>query len=364
MPRGSAFLSWVFSICALGSSACASVSPALVPGQVPAGQGGLFGRVAIVSKGNAAPICSVVFSDEDGERKGAASLKESDWVFITLKPGPTYISTFVCAIGTSIAQYETRALKFDVPGGDRLVYFGHVDVDMDSDRSGVAFVLGGLAGLAVDALEASAENPQHEVQNKFEVAVIEYRKRYGQQAGALKPEVSIAGNHLASASARPRAGAAGFALGKDVAAAEARCTGANLTWQKLDDRRFSCSGAPIDLGLPVTVQLTRCAGVLCEVAVNGSSDGAAWSALVERFTKLSKRLDGDHGEQPQRGSLSLDDCADGIESCFAAGRARTSAMWWWPDRTSVSLVLDGGPPGSLPSLSLVYGSAALREGKP
>ncbi len=157
--------------------------------------------------------------------------------------------------------------------------------------------------------------------------------------------------------------AAGFALGKDVAAAEASCAAASLAWQKLDERHFSCSGAPVDLGTPVTVTLTACAGAICEVAVHGSSKGATWSALLAQFTTFSGQLEASYGDDNERASEALGDCTEEPGRCFAAGRARSSVTWTWADKYSVSVVLDGGPLGGAPSLSIVSATAALVDAK-
>jgi hypothetical protein len=80
-----------------------------------------------------------------------------------------------------------------------------------------------------------------------------------------------------NATGQPPTTVAGFALGGNVSAAEARCTGAGLAWERLNKRQFSCSGAPVDVGAPATVRLTACEGLVCKVAVNANADGAGWS---------------------------------------------------------------------------------------
>jgi hypothetical protein len=159
----------------------------------------------------------------------------------------------------------------------------------------------------------------------------------------------------------PPVTAAGFELGKAVALAEERCTGAGHTWQALEDGELSCSSAPVDLGVPVTVKLAACAGVVCNVVVN-ASDGAPWSALVPRFGQLSQLLEKEVGASHQRETKAINGCADSMSDCFAAGRVRTSVTWRWPNKEVVSLVLDGGPPGGAPVLGVFYGTAALAPG--
>jgi hypothetical protein len=146
---------------------------------------------------------------------------------------------------------------------------------------------------------------------------------------------------------------AGFSLSKDIAAAEASCTAAGLAWEKLDGGRFSCSRTPVDLGVPMSVQVTECKGTVLEVAVDAGSDGAEWRILTQRFVKLSKLLAETYGVPHQRDTAPLDDCTQEIDKCFSRGRARTSSIWIWPDGQSFRLVLDGGPAGGKPALTIV-----------
>src|SRR5258706_923040 len=140
MPRGGVVqgrrVFWFSTICAIISSACMATTPnhSLTPGHIAAGEGGLFGHVEVYNRAeDVTENCSVVFSDERGDEKRVVSLKESEWVFITMKAGPIYISRFGCllkgGIANHAAQYETRRLRFDVTGGDRIAYFGHVTVN-------------------------------------------------------------------------------------------------------------------------------------------------------------------------------------------------------------------------------------------
>ena len=180
-------------------------------------------------------------------------------------------------------------------------------------------------------------------------------------AAASPPAPATESPPVLAAGSSPES-AAGFALGSDAAAAEARCTGASFVWQKVNDRQFSCSGAPADVGVPATVTLTTCSGLVCKVSVNGSADGAAWGALVDRFGALSALLEGNHGNQVERETKPLKDCTEEVSACFAAGRVRKSTTWRWSDKHSVSLVLWGGPVGGPPELRIYYYTAAYTKG--
>lgn len=159
----------------------------------------------------------------------------------------------------------------------------------------------------------------------------------------------------------PPVTAAGFELGKDVALAEERCTGAGHTWEALENGEFSCSSAPVDLGVPVTVKLAACAGVVCKVVVNASADRAPWSALLPRFRQLSELLKKEIGVTHRRETKAINGCTDKMSDCFAAGNVRTSVTWRWPNKEVVSLILDGGLPGGAPVLGVFYGTAALAQ---
>jgi hypothetical protein len=153
--------------------------------------------------------------------------------------------------------------------------------------------------------------------------------------------------------ASPATGA-GFALGQPPAAAEARCTGAGMVWEKVEGGAFSCNGTPDGLGVPAVVKLTACGDTVCEVAVDAGADGAPWATLLARFGTLARRLVEQHGDKHQRETRALDGCVLGSTSCADSGRVRKSEIWRWADKRRVSLVLDGGRPGGAPSLRIIY----------
>jgi hypothetical protein len=395
------------ALAALGTSGCALPAVNLSPREVSADEAAIFGRIEVVNDGErVTERCKVVFTDEDKRDKTPRmKLDESGWVFATVRPGPTYLSSVLCGIPNTqyySGDYLTRRLAFQAPGHGRAAYFGHVRIDVHAiavDR-GAMFLAGMARGLTPGseyfppqsaagvtqsvpekarpekrrddrAWEASLRGDGDygsEVQNRFGEAVDEYRRLYGGDAQALKPEISIVGESpgavgVLAEAAYPTA-ALGFALGQAPEAAEARCTGAGLAWQKVDGGGFSCGGAVVDLGVPVTLKLTACAGMICEVVADAGADGAAWSTLLKRFGKLTGRLAREHGAKHQRETRALAGCTLGTKDCASAGRVLKSETWRWPDKQRVSVELDGGPPDGAPSLRVLYRTSAFFEAMP
>jgi hypothetical protein len=373
----------------------------------------VVGHITVLNDG--APVtamCDVIFTDGDKHEKGSVPIVWNGWIFADVKTGPTYLSTVTCRLEgamTGVATYKASDLQFDVLGDGKITYFGHVRIDLNHKPSGggavaegaseaarregdraiqnaishggspTAAALGAGAGAIAGAVlvefgtnlvehfRERGENAEGEVHSRLKEARNAYELRYGRPAGGLKIQISLAGGGP-PATADPPTNAAGFELGKGAGAAEAQCTGAGLVWQKLDEERFSCSGAPRDLGAPMTATLTTCAGAICEVTLNASADAADWGTLAERFSRLSRNLEWLHGYERQRTVTPLDDCADEPKRCFDAGRARRSATWRWNwdsyDKQSVSLVVDGGPRDGSPSLRVVYRTAPAIKRKP
>ena len=376
MTRNEFYMSVATVICALGASACAESALSLRPAMVERTQGAAFGRVTgFKDQEDVTDHCRVVFTGADKVTKKYLALDKTGWIFTGMEPGTTYLSRVSCGF----RRLDMKELRFDVPGAGKIAYFGHIRVVFPVATSGpsgteasigAAFFFGGVIGSAI--LAGSRENllkapdPWYHVRDGYDEALTEYRARYGAEASALQPVVSIVPGAPAKLKPAP-ATLAGFSVGKDIVTSEASCTGAGLVWQKLDDGQFSCSKALVDLGVPATVKLTTCAQTVSRITVDASSDHAAWSALTARLVKLSRFFAKSYGDSHSRDTNSLDDCNEEIRSCFAKGRARTSEIWRWREDQSLTLVLDGGPPGSGPSLTVVHDATALcraRSGKP
>lgn len=355
---GTACLSLLLSMAVGG---CAETPPPLSPAAIPPGEGALFGRIKVENKNeDVTGKCTFELTDASGQRKAATKLADDGWVFLAVRSGVTYISRVDCYLGYP-ASYTTRALHFEVPGGDKIVYFGHVAFDLKSEGPAVsadtAVAVGGLVGAALLLPTGEGKDAQYRSENHFDEAVRQYNGRYGELASRLKPEMSIVDEHSPPT-------AMGFAFDTSEAVAEARCKRASLTWQKLGEGKFSCSGAPIDLGVPVSVELLACSGFICDVTANAGGDGATWSELFQRFNKLTQLLVLRYGDPQQRSTTALDGCLGVPNDCLAQGRARTSLTWRWSDKHTVSLVLDGGPVTGPTSLSVVFGNGKLSYAAP
>ncbi len=374
-------------IVALSVAGCAPAAANLRPRAVAGDQAAIFGHVEVLNHGT--PVtsqCEVVLTDQDEQEKAPHLALGDGWVFTTVRAGPTYLSSVVCNIPGTVpdsSKYESRRLAFQARGGDRIVYFGHVRIDVRAEvqkDTGAPVGTGVLGALVVAAVRANMAEPKPavsmasaytdekpmagadvfgaDVKDRLAEAVAEYQRRYGGDAQALKPEASIAGAAgdsvgVLADGASPTT-AAGFALGQPVAAAEARCTGAGKVWEKVEGGAFSCNGTPAGLGVPAVVKLTACGDTICQVAIDAGADGAPWATLLARFGALTRRLAERHGDKHQHAMRALDGCAQGSTSCADSGRVRKSEIWRWADKSRVSLVLDGGPPGGAPSLRVVY----------
>jgi hypothetical protein len=370
-------------LAALGASGCAEV-PVLHPGAIPGGTGAVFGHVQVVGPdGEVTKSCIVEFMNQGFERVALVKLDETGWIFTSLPTGPTYLSWVSCPAAFRVGgMHATRELSFDVEGGKALTYFGHVWVGVTSRAMdagdfapGLAGQLGGPSGApglvgasAATIMDGAAARPGllsgSNAKDLFPEAVREYQRRYGADAAVLTPQADVAHKPIAYALGSAPASLAGFELGQPVRQAEAVCKRASLSWAKLPDDGYACGGAPVPVFAPARVRLTACGDKVCALAVDGSADGAAWKALLTRYVILTKQLEQAHGDKHERDSDPLPDCTDGLKSCFAAGRARTSATWRWPQRRVVSVALDGGPPGGAPSLVLTYAAGAPAAGKP
>src|SRR6202043_729516 len=117
-------------------------------------------------------------------------------------------------------------------------------------------------------------------------------------------------------------GAAGFKLGEDAPAVEKTCTNAGHTWKALPDDRFSCSGAPVDLGFPVNTGGKLCEGRLCAVSIHAARE-ETWAELAARYAKLLASLQDKYGSPANEASEALGDCSSPLTECFKRGRTKT-----------------------------------------
>jgi hypothetical protein len=107
---------------------CGVSSINLNPEIVPPNQEAIIGHVRIFKgkKEVTSSSCIIVFTDTNNTAKSQLQLDKSGWVFTTLPVGQTYLSFMSCAVWNGLV-YGTRELHFDVPGGNRTLYFGHIE---------------------------------------------------------------------------------------------------------------------------------------------------------------------------------------------------------------------------------------------
>jgi len=177
------------------------------------------------------------------------------------------------------------------------------------------------------------------------------------EAATAAPASAGAPPAAGSNGAEPPRGAAGFTFGADTGSVEQVCRAAGLAWKAEADDRFSCSGAPTDVGFPVATSGKLCGGKLCSISIDGARD-ATWAQLVERFARLRSSLTAKYGSPAAQATGRLADCTDDVSACFERGRIKTDAAWRWRTGEALDLVLDGGAAAARPHLWVVYGTAA------
>jgi len=184
---------------AVSFAGCASAPRSLNPNELSADQGAFFGNVTVFNNGqNVTRGCYLVFTDSNEDRKAFISMDDTGWVFAAADPGTTFLSNINCKIqGSGLpynSYYETRQLKFEVRKGKDFAYFGHVEVELNSDGSGVAAatLLAGSIGNAI-AANAAAGNERFRITNRIEDAVAVYNAHYQQGTNKLVPFASLAG---------------------------------------------------------------------------------------------------------------------------------------------------------------------------
>lgn len=234
-------------LCAgLTVAGCGRVSSTnLRPNALPPGHGAVFGRVQVF-KGTkeVTGSCSVSFTDENNQEKGARSLDDSGWVFTSLPEGTTYLSFVQCAVWNGL-MYGTRALDFAVAAPGRATYFGHVRFalpDEDGKKTLDALALG-VAGVPVtSALGAAVVSTttgagtlsaalmptgtnEVTVDDRSAEALAEYRARYGVEPAVYASLVGVAPQRQPD----PELSSTVVRHG-DTMASQARLSDVKLTW--------------------------------------------------------------------------------------------------------------------------------------
>lgn len=196
--------SLLFLSCLLALAGCAQSASNLKPDNLASlaqNEGGYFGRISVTNKGETVTGgCYARFTDREDSKKAYVSLDDSGWVFSTAEAGPTYLSFVICTLGGVVkynASFESRDLAFEIKGGPTLSYFGHVQIELNFDDSGVvaATILGGAVGNAI-ATSAAGKEGRAQVQNELPLAIKTYESRFGKLQASVKTVASIVGAPL------------------------------------------------------------------------------------------------------------------------------------------------------------------------
>lgn len=208
------------AVIAMSACACAGAAP-LRPDQIRPGDGAIVGRVRVFEDGDEVTgRCNVRFADARKEYKGdLVYLDDSGWVFATMPQGPTKLFVVMCAVWNGL-MHVSHDLAFQVPGRGRAAYFGHVRLNLNSERD--------CLGCRYPEDDESSEEREDPVlvEDRFEQTQREYARRYGRAASALVLFPSLVRSPPPPVAApRPTVVRRG-----DLIAAEAKLNGVELTW--------------------------------------------------------------------------------------------------------------------------------------
>jgi hypothetical protein len=183
---------WSCTLVAAALSACAPSASNLQPDRIPVDHGALFGRVRVWSaEDEVTGSCYLELTDDEGQRKANLSLDESGWVFTSVTQGHTHLGSVRCVEWNGLS-HTTYNLDFDVAGGGRITYFGHVQFRLAEpdakarkefmERTAVltgARVVEDAPGKKLTIEETGADGVHRLiVEDRSDEAVHEYRARY------------------------------------------------------------------------------------------------------------------------------------------------------------------------------------------
>lgn len=329
----------------------------LQAGKIPEDQGALFGNIRVIYRSETITSqCRVVFADDKGGNTTQVPLDEAGWVFASVKRGATSIAAIACYDG----RFEPN-ISFDVPGGGKIVYFGHFYVELAHHKSNwsnvvAAWIVGGAIGAA---LAVSAQPVRHdptttgvERADLFDEARLEYEGRYGKQGALLEPydAAAFANSHLlpgqhGSLAAPP--GAVPFVFGTWKWQAAESCKQDGRKWSE-DDGGARCSGST-SAGIPgATSHLEFADGRLSavELVISTPEDVEGWS---KTFRDTHAELVRHYGKPAQRSFVVPDECkaAEQFLGCVADGRVTGKSSWSLDDGRSVAMFIAGASPSTI-----------------
>jgi hypothetical protein len=130
----------------------------------------------------------------------------------------------------------------------------------------------------------------------------------------------------------PRGGA-GFRFGAKAEQARDVCTHAGFRYESRD-HEASCSGTPVDLGLPGHVELVYCSDSVCQIDVVLVPPPAAF---LEEYRSLRNKLEDKYG-RPHAQNKDVDRCHADAPSCVVAGDASFTYEWTWGTHHGLKLL--------------------------
>lgn len=122
--------------------------------------------------------------------------------------------------------------------------------------------------------------------------------------------------------------ALGFSFASAPVEVQEACSTRGHSWQGSGDK-YECSGAGVDVGVPVRTTHAFCDGGLCELRAFATL--ASGTAGAEQLLKLQSALVAQYGKPDKEQTEIPNDCRATLAACVAANKARWSRTWEWSD---------------------------------
>jgi hypothetical protein len=186
------------------------------------------------------------------------------------------------------------------------------------------------------------ENASNDLRNKAAAKGANYVRRDPPTAGA---SFAVTGDAYRCDEGRgpdtreKPTGIAGFRLGASLEQARELCTQSGLRFESRD-ADATCTGTPVDLGVPGRVTLWFCSSRVCQIDVVLDAPPADY---LETYRSLRNKLRDKYGS-PQISKKDVDRCQTDPAECVVAGSASFDIEWRWSSKHSVALLtkaLDG-----------------------
>lgn len=143
--------------------------------------------------------------------------------------------------------------------------------------------------------------------------------------------------------------ALGFQFSSAPADAQAACSAQGHEWQG-EGKAYACSGAGVDMGMPISTKLAYCGNSLCELrAFAPLQSGSVGSS---QLAKLRRALFVQYGVPDHEDSQIPSECKENLMACIAEKKASWSATWKWEDGSVIRARAGGDGTGAV--LGLLY----------